>query len=159
MKVHSSRDGRVTAVFDDSERKMLADLATQLAELLDSRELGDPHSKDPAIVRLLPDAYRDDPEAADEFRRFTESELATLKSEGAAELARAASASRKITLDEHQLVPWLRTITDLRLALAVRLGIERDGDPGDQSAAAVPTRAAYRWLGELQERLLAALAR
>src|SRR5262249_58708344 len=31
--------------------------------------------EDPVLARLLPDAYRDDPEAAGEFRRFTEQGL------------------------------------------------------------------------------------
>ncbi len=31
--------------------------------------------EDPVLARLLPDAYRDDPEAAGEFRRYTEPAL------------------------------------------------------------------------------------
>ena len=70
--------GAATASFTDLERELLTDLATQVIELLgeppDAEFAGigggDGLSADPAIARLLPDAYRDDAEASREFRRI-----------------------------------------------------------------------------------------
>jgi hypothetical protein len=41
---------------------------------------------DPVLARLLPDGYRDDPEAAGEFRRYTESGLRSAKQQVAQEV-------------------------------------------------------------------------
>ena len=50
-------------------------------------------------------------------------------------------------------------LTDLRLVLAARLGIERDGDRGrGWSANDRRMRVAYHWLGGVQDELLAAMA-
>src|SRR5262249_55177211 len=61
---------------DGPDRGISASEADELARMVgmgtsDNAELPD----DPVLARLLPDAYRDDPEAASEFRRFTESGL------------------------------------------------------------------------------------
>ena len=79
------------------EVRLLADLFEQLLVLLDdgeSSEDSDPlvaltglddaatppvKPTDPALARLLPDAYADDPGSSAEFRRFTESDLRTQK--------------------------------------------------------------------------------
>ena len=55
----------IIADFDDNERLFLADLAAQLVEVLEA------DGTDPAVERLLPQAYPDDPSASAEFRRFT----------------------------------------------------------------------------------------
>ena len=54
------------------EAAHLTDLIAQFAQLL-AHALDD--ADDPAIARLVPDAYRDDPQAAAEFRRFTQDDL------------------------------------------------------------------------------------
>jgi hypothetical protein len=113
--------------------------------------------RDPALLRLLPDAYQDDQDASAEFRRFTEDELAGAKTSDARTVAMALRGDEAIVLDPESVRPWLRSITDLRLTLAVRLGIREDGDEGDTSQAAEPTQQVYFWLGYLQESLLAAL--
>src|SRR3984885_12529780 len=44
--------------------------------------------QDPGLARLLPDGYRDDPEAAGEFRRYTEPALRSAKHQAAREIDR-----------------------------------------------------------------------
>ena len=39
--------------------------------------------EDPVLARLLPDGYRDDPEAAGEFRKYTEPSLRSAKHQAA----------------------------------------------------------------------------
>jgi hypothetical protein len=83
---------------------------------------------DPAVARLLPDASRDDPELAQSFRRLTEDDLRERK-RGA--LATAAGALRRpapVVLDDSEAQALLKGLTDVRLVLAQRLGIETDED-------------------------------
>lgn len=163
MRVKTTRDGRVSAEFDSIEREMLTQLTSELIDLLTQTDAGpdaaaDPAlPRDPALERLLPDAYQDDADAAAEFRRFTEDDLVALKTGNALALARAAAASGAVLLAEPEVLPWLRAITDLRLALATRLGIETDDDEGSDEPELAAAKAAYWWLGELQERLIRAL--
>ncbi|GAA4157828.1 DUF2017 domain-containing protein [Gryllotalpicola daejeonensis] len=162
-RIKSTHDGRVSAEFDHFEREMLTQLTSELIDLLTQTDAGpdaaaDPSlPRDPALERLLPDAYRDDEESAAEFRRFTEDDLVALKTGNALSLARAAAASGALVLDEGEVLPWLRAITDLRLALATRLGIESDDDEGSDDPELAPAKAAYWWLGGLQENLIQAL--
>ena len=57
---------------------------------------------------------------------------------------------------------WLRALTDIRLSLAVRLGIETDEDADAASAQSDDEATAamsdiFDWLGYVQETLVAAL--
>lgn len=128
---------------------------------------------DPVILRLFPDAYREDDEAASDFRRFTERGLREAKAASAASvLASLATApgveeagSRekiRIDLDGDQSQAWLRTLTDLRLALGTRLGVsENDEDDWDGLDEDDPRRHVhdvYEWLGWVQETLVRVLS-
>ena len=121
---------------------------------------------DPALRRLLPDAYRDDDEAAADFRRYTENTLrgakradATVVRQG---LASIASLGERI-LDDEQADAWLRFLTDARLVIASRLGIETADDveafehlPADDPRLMV--YGIYEWLLILLGELLAAVS-
>ncbi|MCL2468345.1 MAG: DUF2017 domain-containing protein [Micrococcales bacterium] len=89
---------------------------------------------DPAVARLLPDASRDDPEVANEFRRLTQEELRTTKVAGLRALSLRLSATPP-GFDPHDVVVLMdeapRTaaaLTDVRLVLAERLGLRTDDD-------------------------------
>jgi hypothetical protein len=141
-----------------------ADLPTP-AELDAMLGLGEPSRapEDPALARLLPDAYRDDPDAAGEFRRYTEQSLRSAKQETArAVLDTLPAAGGPVKLAADQAQAWLRALNDLRLVLGVRLGVTEEFedqweelDPADPVAAAF---GIYAWLGEVQESLVQALA-
>jgi hypothetical protein len=74
----------VSARFEAIEIDLLRLAATQLVDMLDAAST-DPQAAltDPAFQRLLPDAYRDDAEAAAEFRRFTSEDLLSAKARNA----------------------------------------------------------------------------
>ena len=118
---------------------------------------------DPVLARLLPDAYREDPEAAREFRRFTESGLRSAKVAAARTLlATLPPGGGKVRLSAELAEQWLRTLNDVRLALGVRLGVTDDFDalsdsvpPGDPRYAYVQI---YQWLAYVQGSLVAALS-
>src|SRR5215470_6422872 len=77
--------------------------------------------EDPVLARLLPDGYRDDPDAAGEFRRYTESSLRSAKQQAAQEmLDTLPEAGGKIQLTHDQAHAWLKALNDVRLALGVR---------------------------------------
>jgi Domain of unknown function (DUF2017) len=118
---------------------------------------------DPALARLLPDAYRDDPDASGEFRRYTEQSLRSGKQETARTVLDTLPADGgpvKLTRDQAQA--WLRSLNDVRLTLGVRLGVTeefedewRQLDPLDPRATAFEV---YAWLGDVQESLVQALS-
>lgn len=154
--------GVISAHFDAQEAVVLTDLVGQLAELVEDR--GAPGS-DPALDRLLPDGYRESTVDAAEFRRFTESDLADQKVRNAravidtlsTELPTSTRQPAARALGDNDIGAWLRTLTDLRLTLAARLAVGRDGSmPEDADEM---TTAVYEWLGYLQESLLDAIDR
>ncbi|NED52525.1 DUF2017 family protein, partial [Micromonospora aurantiaca] len=73
---------------------------------------------DPVLARLFPDAYRDDGEAAGEFRRYTEMGLRDGKREAAGMVLGALTdEGADVVLDDEQAQGWLRALNDVRLAL------------------------------------------
>jgi hypothetical protein len=119
--------------------------------------------QDPVVARLLPDAYRDDPEASSEFRRYTERSLRSEKAAAARTvLATLPPRGGRIRLSEPEAQAWLRALNDVRLALGTRLGVTDDFEdevaemtPEDPRSAAV---GVYQWLAFLQETLVQALS-
>ncbi|MHA7986228.1 DUF2017 family protein [Rathayibacter sp. CAU 1779] len=170
-RIRRTRDGRIAVTLSSDEfialTRMEADLLGTLADRLRS-------VADGAVVPspLFPDAYRDDDEASAEFHSLTDVDLVTSKSGGArgvmdaftnAEPASSGSLlrgpqARTVTFDDAGVHALLRNVTDLRLLLADRLAIEHDGDDGLAGAEHDLDRALYWWLGETQERLVAALS-
>ena len=184
------RRGGLTATFDPAEAHVIANLAGQVIELLRDRNgaqvtdsdplvselgLGGPSQppEDPVLQRLLPDAYRDNPDEAAEFRRFTESALTSAKvanaetvlaslAAGGMDLADESEAPVEIELGPDEVQAWLRSLTDIRLSLAVRLGVETEEDTmllqSSSDPAVVAMGELYDWLGYVQETLVQALS-
>jgi hypothetical protein len=185
------RSRLVIANFSGFEADLLRSLASQLVELLRNeravpQHTGDPLEElldftgpteepdDPVLARLFPTAYPDDPEAAGDFRRFTEGALRDGKAEAAIAVIDGledAGLPPELTedglvidveLDEPTAETWMRSFTDLRLALATRLEVEEgdeaywasldDDDPRGQA------HDIYLWVGYLQETLVDALS-
>lgn len=143
------RDGRIQLHLSADESRLLRDLARQLPTVLTGADA------DPAVERLLPNAYPDDDAAAAEFRTFTRSGLVERKLANAGRVAATLpdeSGVSELTAADGQA--WLRTLTDLRLVLATRLGIEEDDDEGAPDEL---LRAVYDWLAFLQDSLIAVL--
>ncbi|WP_127480093.1 DUF2017 domain-containing protein [Nocardioides pantholopis] len=185
------RSRRIIANFTGFEADLIRSLAQQLVELLRNEEAvpttgRDPlevlldfsgpttEPEDPVLARLFPTAYPDDPEAAAEFRRFTEGALRDGKARSAAtvidtltEAGLPAEPDERlmidVELDEAAAESWLRCFNDLRLALASRLGVEDDDEEFWESLPEEDPRAQthdiYEWIGYLQETLVNALTR
>jgi hypothetical protein len=162
--------GGVHARFEADEAAILIGFAAEAADRAE-RAGAEPGgaSADPALARLLPDAYPDDPEASAEFRRFTAERLAETKAQNAQAVIASLSGPAEggapdgavdVRLDAEQAQAWLRALTDIRLGLAAGLGIEEDGDEGDiHDLESATRRAVYDWLAAVQEFLVLALSR
>ena len=102
------------------------------------------------------------PEAAGEFRRYTEPALRSAKDQAAQEmLDTLPEAGGRIQLTRDQAARWLTALNDVRLALGVRLGVTEEFE--DQWARrSRTTRSAsafeiYAWLGAVQDSLVQAM--
>ena len=181
----------MVATFTGFEADLLRSLASQLVELLRNEvaapsEGADPleqlldfsgpttEPEDPVLARLFPTAYQHDEDAAAEFRRFTEGTLRDGKANAAITIIDSLEEAGlppelteeglmiDVELDQPTAEIWMRSFTDLRLALATRLEVE-EGDEGywyslpddDPRAQA---HDIYEWVGYLQETLVGALA-
>ena len=134
---------------------------------------------DPVLARLLPTAYAEDDEAAAEFRRFTEGALRDgkaasaqavidgLEEAGLPEFGQEQLADANLVIDvelpEPTAMLWLKSFTDMRLALATRLDVEEGDEEYWESLPEEDPRShahdIYQWVGYLQETLVESLNR
>ena len=130
------------------EVRLLQTLLAQYDELVQT------DSGDTAVERLFPAGYRDDPDAAAEFARYTRAGLVETKTANAGALGAAlADSDGSLELTNDEAERWLPVLTDLRLVIADRIGITADDDPvPDDELGQV-----YHWLAELQTYLIEAL--
>ena len=192
-------NGFITITFTTQESQVLINLLEQLLELLGDSSVTGNHSDpltnllgsagndappdDPVLRRLLPNAYQDERDAA-EFRRYTEYGLREKKRSAAHLVYESLIPSEeewnsdkpidkstfKILIDSQDIQSWLTTLNDLRLALAVRLGIgEQSSEIKEESSThqkfelmtdndpMKAVYAVYSWLGWLQQSLLEVL--
>jgi len=143
--------GGTAAVPTDAELSALTGLGTDIGT--DFGDEADPLApSDPALARLLPDAYRDDDRAAGEFRRLTESSLRRDKVSSAERLLAAlpADGAGEVRLDPETTESWLATINDVRLALGTRLEVTEEMAEPDPEDPDAPAYVVYLWLTELQ---------
>ena len=182
MRIRKARGG-VRIDVDEVESSVLAHCIRELLELLTPPEREEPTDPlaallrlspgatlpaDAALARLLPNAYGDDPEAALDFRRYTEADLRAGKvAHAEAMLATLPTTlptgDARIVLDREQADAWLFTLNDLRLALGTRLGVtddleDGDPDPDDEGDPDADERLqgleVFGWLGLVQETLV-----
>jgi len=184
MKRFQRKKSSVWLRLTSAETDLLASLVEQIAGLLEGEptppagddpfalwqaELEQPTAldlDDPVLARLFPDAYADDPHASSEFRRLTQERQRSARLADAglvlAALSASAQGERAVEIPFADVPAWLKTLTSVRLALAVRLGIETDADVHAVEALAETdprsyVGSVYDWAGYLQEGLLAAL--
>ncbi|MFN3865586.1 MAG: DUF2017 family protein [Demequina sp.] len=156
MKGFTAREHNAVAELDDEERMVIARIVADVGLLLSGEQFGmdspidrdagsdeadeifrhlrgleeslaEPH--DPAVLRLLPSASRDDRDVADEFRRLTEHDLRDLK------VARLRTMWEQLSEDGPEwavaagdAMSTAAALTDVRLVLASRLRLDSDED-------------------------------
>jgi hypothetical protein len=158
---------------EEVEIALLQSLALQMIDFVEPRAndaddplvalVGiDPHAEipdDPALLRLLPDAYPDDEDASAEFRRFTERDLRAAKADNARTVASALERSEAtIDIDGPSARAWLGFLNDARLTLGTRLGVTEENHDALASLPESDPRAGlfqvYDWLTFLQDSLV-----
>lgn len=131
----------ITGDFEPGEVRLLRRLFADVVQLLEpeKRENEDPlvalvgldmeavRPDDSAVIRLLPDAVKNDDDGALEFRRLTER---SLREEKVSALRGAALLleNTQVVLNPDQAQVLARALNDVRLVLADRLEIETDED-------------------------------
>jgi Domain of unknown function (DUF2017) len=191
MKRFKRRGAFISTHLSSYEVELLSSLVTQLVDMVSDGEpqafapAADPTdpfvawaqdleadpsepevSDDPVLQRLFPNPYPHDPEAASDFRRFTERDLRTKKIAEAQlvleRLGETGAGSRDLRIPADEVDPWLRTLTSVRLAVAARLGIA-DAESADELAELPDSDprafmvSVYDWLGFAEETLISAL--
>ena len=198
-RISRDESSKLGITFSSQEAHVLINLTEQLLELLAEGD-GQSHQvdpllhlvgissadslpEDPVLRRLLPNAY-DDERAAGEFRRYTEHGLREKKKAHALTIYEALlpqdeewsgdtpldKGSIEISFPESDAMAWLGGLNDLRLALAVRLGIGTEkGAPTPavqhqkyelmvESDPMKAVYAVYSWIGWLQQSLLESIS-
>jgi Domain of unknown function (DUF2017) len=147
------REGDGYAVdLGDGTRRLLVELCRQSRLLLEHE---DP-SSDPALDRLFPPAYPDDPLADLEFEKTLGDAPKRARLAAIETVERTADADH---LTEDELLAWIAVVNDLRLILGTRLEVTED--PDDEGPALDdPSREAYEvyvFLGILLQEMLAGI--
>ncbi|PQZ61121.1 MULTISPECIES: DUF2017 family protein [unclassified Microbacterium] len=140
----------------------LAQLVDDFIELIDTSR----GSADPAIDRLTPTPYPDDPDSAADFADSTREDLLDRRLIEARRVRAALGevggradaldeadplAARELVVPTDEIDFWLRTLTAIRLVIATRLGITSDEQAGEDGRHDV-----YDWLGYRLELLIQA---
>jgi hypothetical protein len=144
MAAIDARGDDVVLTLQDNERSLMltvfTDLAALLAEDSDSDDdrpdsenwearlglVDRPRPEDPALLRLLPDVDPEDDERSAEFRRLTEFDLKQAKAHNVRIVLLGLSKGNDISLTRDEVLAWMKGLNDLRLVLAVRLGIDTE---------------------------------
>jgi Domain of unknown function (DUF2017) len=140
-----------------------------LQQLLDSALDPVETPRDPVLLRLLPDAYRDDDEATAEFRRLTEADLRATKHGRLGQLVADLDATGvqqrggvRLDLEPDQAAAWLEALNDIRLTLGTQIGVTEDMDEERETLPVDSPRYAeivtYDWFSWLQDALVRAVA-
>lgn len=153
MTFRRKRD-KIVANFRPEEIDAVRAILGEVTELLTESPRADP-----AISRLFPDIYRDDPGEAAELRQYTENDLKKAKLEAAGIVL--DTLAEKTTLTPDQADAWLRALNDARLALGIRLGVHDDFELESEYQEATGSRAVqismYSYLTYLQDSLIESL--
>jgi hypothetical protein len=130
-------------------RKILEALLDELRALLGQT------TDDPALRRLFPTAYHDDPERDREYQALVRDELLDRR---LAALDAVRSSIAATELDEAGLTAWMTAVNDVRLVLGTMLDVSEDQHAVDPDDPDAPRHAAYGFLTHVLGEIVDALA-
>jgi uncharacterized protein DUF2017 len=143
---------RFTVRLGKRERELLVALCQQSRTLLETE---DP-SSDPAVARLFPAAYQDDPLRNLEYETSLGGAPRNGKLEALGTVERTANAR---ALSEEEFLSWMGVVNDLRLVLGTRIDVTEESTDED-----FPSKSphhdvwqVYQFLGWLLQEMLSAL--
>jgi hypothetical protein len=118
------------------ERTLLVELCRQARAMLETE---DP-SSDPAVARLFPAAYPDDPLRNLEYETNLGAAPRTGKLEALDTVERTADSQE---LSEEELLSWMGVVNDLRLVLGTRIDL-KEGHTDEDYPEDDPRHASYQ---------------
>jgi len=148
-KVRADGSDRFVVRLDDVERRVLADVCSQLAGAIEQGADGE------AFRRLKPVAHAGDADLEAGYRALVDDELNTKRLGDLRAVVEGASSRE---LDRESLERWMTAINAVRLVLGTLLDVSED-DPGplDPDDPEMPTMVVYHFLGGLLEEIVQAL--
>jgi hypothetical protein len=143
---------RFTVRLRKSQRQLLLELCQQSRALLEHE---DP-SSDPAVARLFPAAYQDDPLRNLEYETNLRDAPRTGKLNALDTMERTIDAKE---LSEDELLSWMGVVNDLRLVLGTRIDVTEESTDEDFPKTGPHHDAwqVYQFLGWLLQEMLSAL--
>ena len=184
MAAIDARGDDVVLKLEDNERSLMLTVFSDLAALLSEGQEGAegddrpdsenwearlglverPRPEDPALLRLFPDVDPEDAERSEEFRRLTEFDLKQAKAHNVRIVMTGLGRGESITLSRDEVLAWMKGLNDLRLVLAVRLGIDTEetqeamyANRADLGESEELTLTLYDFLTWIQDRLTTTL--
>lgn len=141
--IQRNSDGLYVLTISDDERTVIGELLSQLEQLV-----ADPNN--PAVRRLFPTAYPNDPERNQEYVQLMHEELSASK------IAAIATAQNLLQSDEPltegEVMAFMQVVNSLRLVLGTLLDVgENDDelpDPDEPNAASWHLYAYLGWMLE-----------
>lgn len=118
-RIRMRADGTLTVNLSAPERALLRAVADELAGDLET-------SADPALQRLFPPGYGNDPARDAAYQMMMGDELRRHHLASVRQLAESADTEH---LDASQAATWLQSINAVRLVLGTRLGVTDDTHP------------------------------
>ncbi len=140
--------GRYQIKLRPNERLLMADLVVQLREqLLASTD-------DPAVRRLFPPAYANDPERDAGYQVLTRDELLEGRLQALDVVERSLEGGEVGAAD---MTAWMGTLNSLRLVLGTRLDVDEELPTLAADDPLAPAYAVYEYLGWLLSQVVDAL--
>lgn len=153
MEALFAKEGdRFSVRLGEAERALLVELCQQSRTLLETQ---DP-SSDPAVARLFPAAYQDDPLRNLEYEANLGAAPRTGKLEALDIVERTTHAP---DLSEEEFLSWMGVVNDLRLVLGTRIEIAEESTDEDfpEGDPRHDTYQVYLFLGWLLQEMLEAM--
>jgi hypothetical protein len=148
----TNRDGTVAVQLDPVVREIVGNVCRELRDTLAET------TDEPALRRLYPPAYRDDPERQRAYAAISRDELTTSR---VAALDTVIDTIGEDQIDAVQAEQWMFALNAVRLTLGTLLDITEDHDPRDvdEDDPRLPQLVTYDLLSLLLGSLVTTIAR
>lgn len=152
MFFKANRDGTIAVQLDEVVREIVGSVCRELRDTLTET------TEQPALRRLFPPAYKDDPERERAYTAISRDELASSR---VAALDTVIDTIDDDQIDAGQAEQWMFALNAVRLTLGTLLDISEERDPMDidEDDPQLPQLLTYDLLSVLLGSLVATISR